>query len=63
YLREHCGYTFDTLKENLAKALTSVPIATIQHWEHQMYRWVNAYRAGMGTQDAQIHVRKFGCRQ
>jgi hypothetical protein len=44
YLREHCDYTFDTLKENLLKALASVPIATIRWWEHRMYRWMDAYR-------------------
>ncbi|KAJ7127915.1 hypothetical protein C8R44DRAFT_911203 [Mycena epipterygia] len=63
YLREHSDYTFETLKENLPKALASVPIATIRRWEHRMYRWMDAYRAGMGTQDAQLHVRKFGSRE
>jgi hypothetical protein len=63
YLREHSDFTFDTLKENLPKALASVPLATIWQWEHRMYRWMDAYCAGMGTQDAQLHVRKFGSRQ
>jgi hypothetical protein len=30
YLREHCDYTFDTLKENVPKALNSVPLETIR---------------------------------
>ncbi|KAJ7607101.1 hypothetical protein DFH06DRAFT_1275273 [Mycena polygramma] len=63
YLREHSDYTFDTLKANLPKALASVPLTTIRRWEHRMYRWMDAYREGMGTQDAQLHVRKFGSRQ
>ncbi|KAF8237159.1 hypothetical protein L208DRAFT_1248943 [Tricholoma matsutake] len=29
YLRDHCDYSFDGLKENLPKALDSVPIQTI----------------------------------
>ncbi|KAJ7791512.1 hypothetical protein B0H14DRAFT_2272393, partial [Mycena olivaceomarginata] len=35
----------------------------IRRWEHHMYRWMDAYRAGMGTQDAQLHVHKFGSRR
>ncbi|KAJ7850671.1 hypothetical protein B0H14DRAFT_2236673, partial [Mycena olivaceomarginata] len=35
----------------------------IRRWEHHMYRWMDAYRAGMRTQDAQLHVRKFGSRR
>jgi hypothetical protein len=62
YLREQSDHTFDTLKENLPKALSSVPLATIRGWKHRMYRWMDAYRAGMGTQDAQLHVRNFGSR-
>jgi len=34
YLRDNCDYTFDTLKENMPKALESVPLATICWWEH-----------------------------
>ncbi|KAF8130405.1 hypothetical protein K438DRAFT_1469987, partial [Mycena galopus ATCC 62051] len=63
YLREHCDYTFDTLKEILPKALASVPIATIRWWEHRMCRWMDAYWAGMATQDAQLHIRKFVSKQ
>ena len=32
YLREHCDYTFETLKTNLPKALESVQISTIRKW-------------------------------
>ncbi|KAJ7097351.1 hypothetical protein C8R44DRAFT_835029 [Mycena epipterygia] len=58
YLREHCDYTFETLKENMPKALASVQVATIRRWEHRMVRWMDAYRSGMETQAAQLHVRK-----
>lgn len=34
YLRQHCDYTFNTLKTNLPKALASVDIETIRLWEH-----------------------------
>ncbi|KAI0337675.1 hypothetical protein BDW22DRAFT_1423443 [Trametopsis cervina] len=30
YLREHCDYTFDTLRENMPKALASVPVELIR---------------------------------
>ena len=33
YLHDHCDYTFDTLKENMPKALASVPLETICRWE------------------------------
>ena len=59
YLRDNCNYTFDTLKENMPKALASVKLETIRRWEHRMYRWMDAYRSGQTTQDAQLHVRQF----
>jgi hypothetical protein len=52
YLRNNCDYTFDTLKENMLKALASVNIVTIWRWEHRMVRWMDAYRAGLETRDA-----------
>lgn len=63
YLRDHCDYTFDTLKDNMTKALESVPLATIRRWEHRMYRWMEAYRSGLGTSAAQLQVKKFGSAQ
>ncbi|PBK83206.1 hypothetical protein ARMGADRAFT_1089549 [Armillaria gallica] len=43
YLCEHCDYTFQTLKENMPKALASVPVELICKWEHQMIHWMDAY--------------------
>ena len=43
YLRDNCDYTFDTLKENMPKALASVKLVTIRRWEHRMRRWMEAY--------------------
>jgi hypothetical protein len=63
YLREHCDYTFETLKTNMPLALTSVPIQTIRKWQHRMYRWMAAYRDGMATQDAQLQVRTFSSKR
>ena len=63
YLREHCDYTFGTLKEDMPKALASVDVQLIQKWEHQVYRWMDAYRAGKNAKDAQLQVRKYGSRQ
>jgi hypothetical protein len=59
YLRDKCNYTFEALKTNLPDALQSVRLKTFRLWEHRMYRWMDAYRAGLGTSDAQIQVRKF----
>ncbi|KAF8055963.1 hypothetical protein FPV67DRAFT_1384425, partial [Lyophyllum atratum] len=59
YLREHCDMTFETLKENMPHALSSVQLATIRKWEHRMHRWMDAYREGLGTQDAQVKVKQF----
>jgi hypothetical protein len=62
YLRENCDYTFDTLKENMPKALESVSIMTIRRWEdrmYDMYHWMEAYWSGLGTSDAQLQVKKF----
>jgi hypothetical protein len=59
YLHDNCDYTFDTLEENLPKALHSVHIHTIRRWEHRMFRWIKAYRSGLGTHEAQAQVWKF----
>jgi hypothetical protein len=59
FLCDNCEYNFETLKENLPKALDSVHIHTICKWEHQMYRWIEAYKLGLGTRDAQALVWKF----
>lgn len=59
YLRENCDYTFATLRENMPKALASVSLETMRRWEHRTYRWMEAYRAGLGTSDAQIEVKRF----
>jgi len=63
YLRDNCDYTFDTLKENMPKALASVELQTIWRWEHQMFRWMGAYRGddrcsetGEGIQFHKIQV-------
>jgi hypothetical protein len=39
--------------------MSSVSLTTIQWWEHQMHCWMEAYRSGLGTKDAQFQVKKF----
>ncbi len=63
YLRENCDYTFQTLKDNMPKALKSVDISTIRKWEHRMVRWMAAYRSGLEAKAAQIEVKKFSSRR
>lgn len=53
YLRDHCDYTFDTLKANMPKAMESVLRETIRRWEHRVHRWISAYRDGLDAKDAQ----------
>jgi hypothetical protein len=48
------------LKENMPKALKLVPLTSIRWWEHWMYRWMEAYRSGLGTSAAQLQVKRFG---
>jgi len=43
--------TFDTLKENMPKALASMELQTIRRWEHQMFRWMDAYRGDDGCSE------------
>ena len=52
-------HTFDTLKENMLKALASVPLHTIRRWEQRMYWWMEAYRLGLGPNYAQLQVQQF----
>ncbi|KAK0466625.1 hypothetical protein IW261DRAFT_1346539, partial [Armillaria novae-zelandiae] len=63
YLRENCDYTFQTLKDNMPKALKSVELSTIRKWEHRMVRWMAAYRSGLEAKAAQIEVKKFSSRR
>ncbi|KAG2119976.1 hypothetical protein BD769DRAFT_1362061, partial [Suillus cothurnatus] len=62
YLCDNCNYTFDTLKDKMPIALASVPLQTIWQWEHPMHRWLDAYKIGLGTADAQLQVKKFSSR-
>ena len=55
-------YTFNTLKDNVPKALESVQLSTIRKWEHRMIWWMEAYRNGKSAKDAQIDVKKYGLR-
>ena len=43
----------------MPKALESVQVGTIRKWEHRMYRWMDAYRDGLGTTEAQKRVKDF----
>lgn len=63
YLREHCDYTFDTLKANLEPAMEAVALETIRRWEHRMVRWIDAYRDGLDAKDAQAEVKKYSTRR
>ena len=58
YLRVHCDYAFDTLKENMPKAMASVPVALIRKWEHRMWQYVEAYDVGLDAKRAQEQVRE-----
>jgi hypothetical protein len=59
YLWENCDYTFDTLKENMLKVMESVKLEVICRWEHHMFRWMEAYRLGLGTANTQARVKEF----
>ena len=50
---------FAVTKENMPKALASAKLSTIWFWEQWIYRWIDAYRSGLGTADAQVQVQKF----
>ncbi|KAJ7200147.1 hypothetical protein GGX14DRAFT_372428, partial [Mycena pura] len=63
YLREHCDYTFETLKANIHKAMASVSVELIRKWEHRSWRFINAYGAGLDAKDAQKQVKMFSSRQ
>jgi hypothetical protein len=56
---DNCDYTFDTLKENMPKALALVKLVTICWWEHQMQQWMEAYQSGLTTTDVQRKVKEF----
>ncbi|KAL1743271.1 hypothetical protein HDZ31DRAFT_41265, partial [Schizophyllum fasciatum] len=62
WLREHCDYSFDTLKENMPKALQSVAVGLIRKWEHRAWRFIDAYGDGLDARDAQKRVKEFSSR-
>jgi hypothetical protein len=59
YLRNHCDYTFDTLRANMPKALASVDTMLIRKWEQRMGRWMEAYESGLAVKEAQFQVKSF----
>jgi len=56
HLWERCDMSFNTLKENMPHALSSVRLQTMEHW---MHRWMDAYHEGLGTRDANAKVKAF----
>ena len=63
HLRENCEYTFMGLKDNMGIALTSVSIETIRRWENRVHRWMDAYRSGLETIEAQAKVKAFSSKR
>ena len=63
HLRENCQYTFAGLKDNMGTALTSVSVETIRRWENRVHRWMDAYRSGLGTIEAQAKVKAFSSKR
>ena len=63
WLREHCDYTFVTLKANMPKALASVDTLVIRKWQNRMMRWMDAYRADLNAKDAQLRVQAFSSKK
>ncbi|TBU36249.1 hypothetical protein BD309DRAFT_995672 [Dichomitus squalens] len=58
-LWQHCDYTFDTLWENMPKALRSVSVELIRKWEHRAWRFIDTYTKGPGACEAQKKVKEF----
>ncbi|RDX40287.1 hypothetical protein OH76DRAFT_1459549 [Lentinus brumalis] len=63
WLREHCDYSFETLRQNMPKALRSVPVELIWKWEHRAWRFIDAYAEGLGAREAQKKVKEFSSRK
>jgi len=63
WLREHCNYSFQTLRENMPKALASVSVELIRKWEHRAWRFIDAYTNGLDAKDAQKQVKAFSSRR
>ena len=63
WLRDHCDYTFETLKANLLLVMGSVKLTTIRLWEHRMVRWMAAYSSGLSARNAQKQVKDFSSRK
>ncbi|KAH9939048.1 uncharacterized protein BXZ73DRAFT_44162 [Epithele typhae] len=63
WLREHCDYSFDTIRANMPTAMASVPVELIRKWEHRAWRFIDAYTEGLDAKDAQAKVKQFSSRQ
>ncbi|TBU27119.1 hypothetical protein BD311DRAFT_846130, partial [Dichomitus squalens] len=63
WLRENCDYSFETLRQNMPKALRSVSLELIRKWEHRAWRFIDAYAEGLGAREAQQKVREFSSRR
>jgi hypothetical protein len=42
--------------------MASIGLDTIQKWENQTWRWIEAYRDGLDAKSAQMKVRAFSSR-
>lgn len=60
YCRENCDYTFKGLRETVPKALASVRNSSILGYWNQVFRIIDAYKAGVqyGTEDFKNRVYK-----
>ncbi|KAH7880123.1 uncharacterized protein C8R40DRAFT_1158615 [Lentinula edodes] len=56
-------HTFQTLRENMPKALASIKIELIRKWEHRAWRFIDAYSDGLGAKDAVTQVKKLSSRR
>ncbi|KAJ8585008.1 hypothetical protein M405DRAFT_745999 [Rhizopogon salebrosus TDB-379] len=63
HLRDNCDYTFATLKENMPKASHPFSAAQSVYGNIVCNRWMDAYRSGLGTTEAQIQVKAFSSRK
>lgn len=63
WLRENCTYEFQTLQENMPKALGSVSVELIRKWELRAWRFIEAYGDGLEAREAQKRVKEYSTRQ
>jgi hypothetical protein len=57
--RNECDYYFQSLQTTVPRALDSIPLVKIRRYQMFCFRYMDAYRHGLGPKAAAFAVKKY----